>query len=243
MAGLRARLLAATIAGALFGTASALSLTPGLPTSAAASGTTAEPVARAVPAPRLPPPPDTRPVVAFGDSLTDGFGVPASESYPAVLQGLLGQTVIRRGFPGKPTAVGASELPGIIALGPRLVIVAFGSVDACLGVPAAMAAANLETILTSLDAHHIPAVIVGTHLGPERIPLPACVNYTPYERNWDSALTALAARHGSGLVLDILHGLGAQRDGYHPDVPGYAAMAERMLPTVRAIEALDSLPF
>ena len=238
MAGLRARLLAAMVAGALSGAASALTLNVELSGTAATAARTL-PVGRSLPA----PPVDTRPVVAFGDSLTYGFGVTPDHSYPAVLQGLLGQPVIRLGFPGKGTAVGVAHLPDVLALDPRLVVLAFGSVDACLAVPMATAAKNLDTILTVLDAHHVPAVIVGTHLGPERVPKqPACPSWVPYLQDWDSALTALAARHGSGLVLDVLRGLGSQPDGYHPDLAGYAAMAERMVGAIRAVETIERLP-
>jgi acyl-CoA thioesterase-1 len=239
MARLRAPLMAAMIAGVLCGAASALSLNLSISGHAATGAAPAEPVGRALPA--LPA--DGRPVVAYGDSLTDGFGVTPAQSYPAALQALLGEPVIRRGFPGKGAAVGVAALPEILALQPRLVVVEFGSVDACLGVPMAVARDNLDTLLTGLDAHHVPAVIVGTHLGPERIARPpACLAWTPYLQDWDAALEALARRHGSGLVLDVLHGLGAQPDGFHPDVAGYAAMAERIVGTVEAVEATTRLP-
>lgn len=239
MAGLRSRLLAAIVAGGLCGAASALTLNGSLATGAAAASSppglpVSASVAQAV---------DPGPVVAFGDSLTYGFGVTTQESYPTVLQRLLGQTVVRMGFPGKGSATGVEELPQVLSLHPRLVVLEFGSVDACLGVPMATAAANLETILGDLDAHGIPAVIVGTHLGPERIPKPpTCVAWIPYLQAWDTDLEGLAAKHGSGLVLDILRGLGAQPDGYHPDAAGYATMAQRMLGAVRATEALGLLP-
>jgi lysophospholipase L1-like esterase len=123
------------------------------------------------------------------------------------------------------------------------VLLEFGSVDACLGVPMQTAAGNLDRILTVLDAHGIGAVIVGTHVGDDRMPHPSiCPQMVHYESAWDAALRALAHRHHSALALDVLRGLGAQPDGYHPDVPGQAVMAERVAVALRALEATAWLP-
>jgi acyl-CoA thioesterase-1 len=238
--GLRARLLAAAATGAVVGVATAISLTVELGTNAAASPPGRPAVDRAA---LSSPVPDPRPVVAYGDSLTFGWGVPAPLSYTAVLQRLMGQSLVTRGLPGKPSATGLSELPGVLSLDPQAVVLEFGSVDACIGVPMETAEQNLDRILTILDAHHVGAVIVGTHVGTDRSPNPAiCPHLVAYESIWDAALQSLAQRHHSALVLDVLHGLGAQPDGYHPDAAGNAIMAERVAVPLRALEATSRLP-
>jgi acyl-CoA thioesterase-1 len=237
---LRTRLLTAAAGGALAGVAAALGVSIAARTGVAAAP---GPVVAVQPVARPAPPPDPRPVVAYGDSLTFGWGVPRDYSYPVVLQGLIDQPVIGVGLPGKTSATGLAGLPTVLADDPRAVLLEFGSVDACLGVPMATAEANLDRILTILGSHGIPAVLVGTHVGPDRLPTrAACPNIADYEAPWDAALQTLARRHSCGLVLDVLHGLGAQPDGYHPDAPGYAAMAERLAGPLLVLEATARLP-
>jgi peptidoglycan/LPS O-acetylase OafA/YrhL/lysophospholipase L1-like esterase len=246
--GLRTRLVGAIVVGSVAGAVSALSLNHGAATNAfanvapqppqTASQTQAQPMVTGHLAQSTPTPaPDTRPIVAFGDSLTESWGVPVANSYPVIMQGLLGQKVIAAGFEGKTTAQAIDLLPQALAFNPRLVVVQFGTNDACLGVPMPTALANLDTILSTLDGRHIEAVIVGTHFDSTRHGhSPICARWVPYSQSWDAGLTVLAQRHHSGLVLDVLQGTAAQPDGYHPDAAGYATMAERVSVAVRAVE-------
>jgi peptidoglycan/LPS O-acetylase OafA/YrhL/lysophospholipase L1-like esterase len=247
--GLRTRLVGAIVVGSVAGAVSALSINHGAATNAfakvvapqtpqTASQTQAQPMVTGHLAQSRPTPaPDARPIVAFGDSLTESWGVPEANSYPVIMGGLLGQKVIAAGFEGKTTAQAIDLLPQALADNPRLMVVQFGTNDACLGVPMATALANLDTILGTLDARHIESVIVGTHFDSTRHGhSPICARWVPYSQNWDAGLTALAQRHHSGLVLDVLEGTAAQPDGYHPDAAGYATMAERVAVAVRAVE-------
>ena len=245
--GLRTRLVGAMVVGSMAGAVTALSLNHGAATNAfatvspqtvipqTASRQQAQPMVVAGTAPT--PPPDTRPIVAFGDSLTLSWGVPASQSYPVDLQQLLGEKVLAAGFEGKTTAQAIDLLPQALALDPRLMVVQFGTNDACLGMPVAVALQHMETILRALDARHIAAVIVGTHYDSTRHnSSPICAHYLPYDQSWDQGLANLALRHGAGLVLDVLNGLPAQADGYHPVATGYAVMAQRVATVVRIVE-------
>jgi len=53
-------------------------------------------------------------ILAFGDSLTKGYGVSSAESYPTVLSGLSGHTVVNAGITGETTAQGLERLAGVI---------------------------------------------------------------------------------------------------------------------------------
>jgi lysophospholipase L1-like esterase len=129
------------------------------------------------------------------------------------------------------------HLPEIVAENPKLVVVEFGTNEANVNKPISYAISGLEYILDTLDAHHIAAVLVGTHVDAQHLAVNLRgTDYGTYDGNWDAALQALAARHHAGLVTDVLHGLAVQADGYHPLAAGYAVMAARIAPEVRAVE-------
>lgn len=234
---LRTRLIAAMVMGTVAGSGSALFLARGAATNALAAAPPPRPVIAQIAQATSAPAPDPRPIVAFGDSLTMSWGATPAQSYPAVLQGILGQQVLTAGFEGKTTAQAVALLPQVLALDPRMVVVEFGTNDACLGVPVASALGNIATILNELTSRHIAAVIVGTHYDLTRHnDSPICAHWTPYAQSWDAGLTALAQLHHAGLALNVLQGVPAQVDGYHPLPPDYAMVAQRVAVPVRAVE-------
>jgi acyl-CoA thioesterase I len=202
------------------------------------------------------------PIVAIGDSLTFGWGRGASpipygpapaHSYPWYLEHDLGIPVVNAGVsgttarevldpssePGHPRPQ-SLQLPALLALHPRLLIVSFGSNEAVRGWPVGQTAADLDRILSRVTAAGVPVVLVGTHVDCAYLP---CQDPAPgysrqrYLSNWDGMLIRLAARYGAGLVLDVEHGFGDSEltDWLHPNARGYALMALRIEPAVRAI--------
>lgn len=171
------------------------------------------------------------PIVAFGDSYTEGFGASAGESYPVVLAASLGVEVVNKGISGQTAAEALPRLGSdVVGLRPRLAIVEFGANEAFRGYPLSACLDALDLMLGELRSHGIPVLLVGVHTAA-------------FQLDFDEALRALSIKHGTGLVLDVLDGtLDDARyvapDGYHPNGPGYRIMESRIRPEVERMLAL-----
>lgn len=175
---------------------------------------------------RTPAGDDRRPIVCFGDSLTEGWGADPEESYPACLERALGLPVVNAGWRGDRAVDALDRLEQqVLSVRPRLVVVAFGSNEAAQGDSLDAARGGIGRILEVLTERGIPALLVGVRI-PE------------YGDRFDAALQSLAATHGSGLLLGALDGIledpSLRSDSEHPNAKGYAALTDRILPAVRA---------
>jgi len=198
------------------------------------------------------------PIVALGDSLTYGFGVtgaphgPApAHSYPWDMARDLRVPVVNAGISGttahevldpasdpapRPESM---QLPALLALHPRLVVVEFGSNEAIHGWPIAQTVGDFEQLLSRIAGAHVPLVLVGTHVDCTRdpcVPPPDGSTAQVYTTAWDAALTALADEYHAGLVLDVEHGFteADMTDWIHCSARGYQRMAGRIEAAVRA---------
>ena len=115
-------------------------------------------------------------LVALGDSLTAGYGLPRAESFPAQLEKSLrtkgyNVTVINAGVSGDTTAGGLSRLDW--SLGDRVdgVIIELGANDALRGISPASTRTSLEQILVRLKQRNIDVLLTGMmaplNMGPE----------------------------------------------------------------------------
>ena len=185
-------------------------------------------------------------VVAFGDSLTQGYGLPAESGFvPQLDAWLAGQgsqvRMINAGVSGDTTAGGLARLDWTLVEPVDLVIVNLGSNDMLRGLDPGLVNENLNQILEKLEAQSITTLLVG-HLGP--------LNYgADYKEQYDQAFQELAARYdvefypfyfetlmASDGVTPDLHNY-FQEDGLHPNADGVAAVVADMGPYV--LRALD----
>jgi acyl-CoA thioesterase-1 len=181
---------------------------------------------------------DTRPaIVAFGDSLTAGYGADAGESYPDYLQKYLDAQgyryrVINAGVSGNTTKDGLDRLDSVVALKPAVVIVAFGGNDGLRGLPIAATRQNLDTILTELQRSGAKVVLGGITLPP---------NYGPdYIQQFNESYVLLARQHHVPLLpfmLQDVYGVpgGMQVDGMHATAQGNAQVARNLLALVEPL--------
>ena len=185
-----------------------------------------------------PPTKDDRPViVAFGDSLTAGYGAPAGRSYPDYLQRDLNARgyryrVVNAGISGNTTKDGVSRVDRIVAMHPVVTIVAFGGNDGLRGIPIADSEKNLNTILSTLRKAHIKIILGGITLPP---------NYGPdYIHAFDAIFHEVAEKYHVALVPMIYKNLVSvpgtiQPDGIHPTAKGAVIVANTIWPVLKPL--------
>jgi acyl-CoA thioesterase-1 len=173
-------------------------------------------------------------LVAFGDSLTAGYGLPQEAAFPAVLERALKAKgykveITNAGVSGDTATAGLDRLDWSIPDGTDGVIVELGANDMLRGVDPAVPRRAIETIVTRLKARGIPVMLAGMYasrnLGPD------------YIQKFDGLYQDIANRHGLVLYPFFLDGVAGERslnlqDGIHPTAKGVEIIVARILPTV-----------
>jgi len=176
-----------------------------------------------------------RPVlVCYGDSITAGYGLQTSQSYPDFLQQKLDDRgyhykVSNQGVNGATTKDAVANLRSILLLRPEVVIVEFGGNDGLRGLPPDQTRRNLDQVLTALENAHIKILLAGITLPP---------NYgKDYIQSFEQVFPGLAAQHHTAFVpmlyKDLIHVPGTiQPDGIHPTAKGSEIIARTLLPAL-----------
>lgn len=122
------------------------------------------PLALALPAcddsPKFTPLPKGTKVVALGDSLTFGYGVPNSQSYPTLLANKTGWHIINAGVNGDTTKKVLKRLDDVIAKQPALVLLGIGGNDVLRRIAPETTKANLLEIVQKLQENQISVVLI-----------------------------------------------------------------------------------
>lgn len=200
--------------------------------SAAASDTTPPPRAGLANAPASRPR-----IVVLGDSLTAGLGLPADESYPAVLQRKVDQAgyqyeVVNAGVSGDTSSGGRRRLDWELGGGARILILALGGNDALRGIPVESLKANLAAIIDGAKRRGADVLLAGMEAPPNLGPA-----YTGEFRN---AFRDVAQQHEVPLIPFLLQGVAGisslnQGDRIHPNREGARLVAEHVW---RALEPM-----
>ncbi|HEX9982663.1 MAG TPA: arylesterase [Thermoanaerobaculia bacterium] len=159
-------------------------------------------------------------VIAFGDSLTSGYGAGAGEDYPSRLSALLGTTVENAGVSGDTTEAALARIDeDVLARQPRLVIVGLGGNDFLRRMPMAGTEANLRTIVRKIQASGAMVVLLG-------------FDFPSFGPDYAEMYEDIAADEGCLLIPDMLDGIlntpSLKSDEVHPNAAGYQVMAERV---------------
>ncbi len=180
--------------------------------------------------PRLAPLDPGAVIVAFGDSLTRGNGAGPAESYPAVLERLVGRTVVNAGVPGETTAEGLRRLPRVLAEHrPALVILCEGGNDFLRGADRAGVARNLRAMLEAIRASGAQAVLVA-------VPRPGLM--VPVPDLFENLAGDLGIPCDTATLRQVLTNPALKSDPIHPNAAGYRKIAESLARLLRTAGAV-----
>lgn len=197
-----------------------------------------QPKSEPVPAAITPASIDTRPViVAFGDSLTAGYGVEPGKSYPDFLQHRLDEAgykyhVVNLGVSGDTTTDGIQRLPDVLAAKPEVVILEFGGNDGLRGLPVATTRANMTQMIQTLHKANIQILLAG-------MTLPR--NYgSAYIHSFEQVYVGLASQFHLAAIPFLLEGVGGhpdltQPDGIHPTAEGCKIVSGNVMKYLTAL--------
>jgi acyl-CoA thioesterase-1 len=182
-------------------------------------------------------------IVALGDSLTAGLGLPLNASFPARLEAALrakgaAVEIANAGVSGDTASAGLARLDWSVPEGTDAVIVELGANDMLLGIDPKVTRAALTEIVRRLTGRNIVVLLAGMRAAPNL--------GLEYGREFAAIFSDLAAGNAAGNNLIVypffLDGVAAdaslnQADGIHPTAAGVDEIVARILPAVEELIA------
>jgi len=183
-------------------------------------------------------------IVALGDSLTAGYGLPAGDAFPVKLEHALATKgsdvkIVNAGVSGDTVSGGLARLDWSVPDGTDGVILELGANDALRGIDPAVTRRALDALLLRLKQRKIPVLLCGM-LAPPNLG-------ADYGQAFDAIFPDLASRYGAILYPFFLAGVATdpklnQPDGLHPTAAGVDIIVSRLLPDVERLIAEVKAP-
>ena len=201
------------------------------------------PAEKVASAPETPAPIYDGTLVAVGDSLTAGLGVPEDQAYPAQLARRLqadghNYRVVNAGISGETSSGALSRIRWVVtSLKPDIVILETGANDGLRGVDPKLLETNLDQLVETLVRQHIQVILAGMRMLPNLGPA--------YSRAFDDIYPRVAAKHAVIFIPFFLQDVAGradlnQDDRLHPTADGYARIVDTVYPYV--IQAIERRP-
>lgn len=177
-------------------------------------------------------------ILAFGDSLTAGYGLDPGQGFTRQLEQALQQQghdvrVINGGVSGDTSSGGLSRLEWVLSGlkngRPDLVILELGANDALRGIPPDITRKNMARMLEILEKAEIPTLVAGMIAPPNMGP--------DYSADFNRIFPELAAKYHDTLYPFFLDGVAGdarlnQSDAMHPNARGVAIIVGKMMPYI-----------
>ncbi len=192
----------------------------------------------------MPTPEKTLPkIVAFGDSLTAGYGLAPQESYPALLQKMIDADgfkyeVVNAGVSGDTSAGGVRRIDWSLDAGNvRFVILELGANDFLRGQPVGETRKNLSEIIKRAKERDAEVLLAGM--------LTTTESGRDYEMEIRDAFNSLASEHDVPLIPFFLEGVAGidkynQQDRVHPNAEGTKLVAATVYRHLKPLLEKDS---
>jgi len=178
-------------------------------------------------------------LVALGDSLTAGYGLPDKDGFVPRLQAALAAKgiaaeIANAGVTADTASDGLARLDWSVPQGTDAVIVELGANDMLRAIKPEVTRNALDAILHRLTDRHIAVMLCGMRAAPNL--------GTDYGQAFERIYPELAAKYGVAFYPFFLDGVAAdlshtQHDGMHPNAAGVGVIVQRILPKVEELIA------
>jgi acyl-CoA thioesterase-1 len=176
-------------------------------------------------------------ILAFGDSLTAGFGLAAGESFADQLEQALRDLdwdihVINAGVSGDTSSGGLSRIDFSLRERPHLVILELGANDGLIGFDPEHVRESLAAVIERCRDAGALVLLCGVSIPAE--------HDQDYPARFERMFTELAARYEVPLFPDFLGDVAGDPgltlfDGFHPNEGGVRTVVQRILPFVQEL--------
>lgn len=173
-------------------------------------------------------------ILFLGDSLTEGYGLAQSYSYPSLLEKKLKEKgykfkIINAGISGSTSASAEGRLKWQLKTKPDVLFLALGANDGLRGLDTQAMYKNLEKTIQMAQKEKVKVILAGM-----KMPL----NYgEDYRHKYEAVFTDLAKKYSVTFVPFLLEGVAASKtlnlpDGVHPNERGYDVIATNLVPVM-----------
>jgi len=165
------------------------------------------------------PPKATGPWIAFGDSLTSGYGGSRGKDYPTLLSQKLGIAIENQGIPGQTTGQAMGRVDAAARNSPRVVLLCLGGNDGLQQIPRETMFKNLSEIISGFQAEGSFVVLIGVRSATLR---------DKNEDGFEELAERKKAYYISNILKDVFTDPRYMSDQVHPNDAGYEKIAERI---------------
>ena len=159
-------------------------------------------------------------IIAFGDSLTAGYGARPGEDYPSRLSARIGLPILNAGVSGDTTDMALARIDkDVLSQNPRVVIVGLGGNDFLRSMDIGETERNLRTIVHRIHGSGAMIILLG-------------FSFPSLQLDYHKMYERIASEERCLLVPHIMRGIetdpNLKSDSVHPNAAGYQLMADRL---------------